>query len=87
MAALLGLHRHGRARARTAAAYASIRRSRIYPRRLRTITLGDEQREVKAGGIVVIPAGTPHRFVNSGDTTLCQIGIHASPHFIQTNLT
>jgi quercetin dioxygenase-like cupin family protein len=28
-----------------------------------TITVGDEQREVKAGGIVVIPADTPHRFV------------------------
>jgi mannose-6-phosphate isomerase-like protein (cupin superfamily) len=51
-----------------------------------TITVGDEQREVQAGGIVVIPADTPHRFVNSGDTTLRQIDIHASPRFIQTNL-
>ncbi|PZR73663.1 MAG: cupin domain-containing protein [Chthoniobacterales bacterium] len=52
-----------------------------------TITVGDEQREVKAGGIVVIPAGTPHRFINSGDTTLRQIDIHASSRFMQTNLT
>lgn len=52
-----------------------------------TITVGDEEREVKAGGIVVIPADTPHRFVNSGYTTLRQIDIHASPRFIQTNLT
>jgi mannose-6-phosphate isomerase-like protein (cupin superfamily) len=51
-----------------------------------TITVGDEQREVKAGGIVVIPANTPHRFVNSGDTPLRQIDVHASPKFIQTNL-
>jgi len=51
-----------------------------------TITVGDEQRELKAGGIVVIPADTPHRFVNSGDTTLRQIDIHASPRFIQTDL-
>jgi len=51
-----------------------------------TVTVGEEQREVKAGGIVVIPANTPHRFVNSGDTTLRQIDIHASPRFIQTNL-
>src|SRR3954466_9216426 len=51
-----------------------------------TITVGDEQREVKAGGIVVIPADTAHRFVNSGDTTLRQIDIHASPKFVQTNL-
>ena len=50
------------------------------------ITVGDEEREVKAGGIVVIPAGTPHRFVNSGDATLRQIDVHASPTFIQTNL-
>ena len=49
-----------------------------------TITVGDEEREVKAGGIVVIPAHTPHRFVNSGDTALRQIDIHASPRFIQT---
>jgi len=52
-----------------------------------TITVGDEQRDVKVGGIVVIPANTPHRFVNSGNTVLRQIDIHASPRFIQTNLT
>ena len=51
-----------------------------------TITLGDEQREVRAGSIVVIPANTLHRFVNSGDTLLRQIDVHASPRFIQTNL-
>lgn len=51
-----------------------------------TITVGEEQREVKAGGIVVIPANTPHRFVNSGDAVLRQIDVHASPNFIQTNL-
>jgi mannose-6-phosphate isomerase-like protein (cupin superfamily) len=51
-----------------------------------SITVGDETREVKAGGIVVIPAGTAHRFVNSGDTVLRQIDVHASPTFIQTNL-
>jgi quercetin dioxygenase-like cupin family protein len=50
-----------------------------------TITVGDETLEVKAGGIVVIPANTPHRFVNAGDTILRQIDIHASPRFIQTN--
>ena len=52
-----------------------------------TITVGDKVREVKAGGIVVIPAGCPHRFVNSGETALRQIDIHASSRFIQTNLT
>lgn len=51
-----------------------------------TITVGDEEREVTAGGIVVIPENTPHRFVNSGNTLLRQIDVHASPRFIQTNL-
>jgi quercetin dioxygenase-like cupin family protein len=51
-----------------------------------TITVGNETREVQSGGIVVIPANTPHRFVNTSDTTLRQIDIHASPRFIQTNL-
>lgn len=50
------------------------------------ITLGEEEREVKAGGIAVIPANTAHRFVNSGDTPLRQIDIHASPQFIQKDL-
>jgi mannose-6-phosphate isomerase-like protein (cupin superfamily) len=50
------------------------------------ITVGDEEREVQAGGIAVIPANTPHRFVNSGDSVLRQIDIHASPNFIQTDL-
>jgi mannose-6-phosphate isomerase-like protein (cupin superfamily) len=51
-----------------------------------TITVGDETCAVKAGGIVVIPANTPHRFVNSGETILRQIDVHAGPKFIQTNL-
>ena len=51
-----------------------------------TITVGEEEREVQAGGIVVIPANTPHRFVNTGETPLRQIDIHAGPRFIQTNL-
>ena len=51
-----------------------------------TITVGDEEREIKAGGIAVIPADTSHRFVNSGNTLLRQIDVHASPKFVQTNL-
>lgn len=51
-----------------------------------TVTLGEEQREAKAGSIVVVPANTPHRFVNSGDTPLRQIDVHANSRFIQTNL-
>ena len=51
-----------------------------------TITVGNETRDVKAGSIVVIPANTPHGFVNSGDTVLRQIDVHASPRFIQTDI-
>ena len=51
-----------------------------------TVTVGDDTREVNAGSIVVIPANTPHRFLNSGSGVLRQIGIHASPKFVQTNL-
>jgi quercetin dioxygenase-like cupin family protein len=51
-----------------------------------TSTVGDETHDVNTGGIVVIPANTPHRFVNTGGATLRQIDIHASPRFIQTNL-
>jgi quercetin dioxygenase-like cupin family protein len=52
-----------------------------------TVTLGDETREVKAGAIAVVPANTPHRFVNTGSSLLRQLDIHASSEFIQTNLT
>ena len=50
------------------------------------LTVGEETREVTAGDIAVVPASTPHRFVNSGDSILRQVDIHASPKFIQTNL-
>jgi len=43
---------------------------------------GDEQREVKAGDIIPIPAGTPHGFMNIGDTPLRQIDIHAHSEFV-----
>src|SRR5207244_6423442 len=43
-----------------------------------TITVGNEQREVKPGGIVVIPANAPHRFVNFCHTVFPQIAVHAS---------
>ena len=46
-----------------------------------TFTLGEEQRIVRAGEIVVAPAGVPHRFVNSGQGRLLQVDIHEHPRF------
>jgi mannose-6-phosphate isomerase-like protein (cupin superfamily) len=47
-----------------------------------TLDDGVTTRLVAAGDIVVIPAGQPHGFTNTGDTPLRQIDIHASPHFV-----
>jgi mannose-6-phosphate isomerase-like protein (cupin superfamily) len=41
----------------------------------------DSEREVTGGHVVVVPAGEPHAFVNSGDGPLRQVNIHASPRF------
>ncbi len=38
--------------------------------------------EASAGQVVVVPAGVPHKFVNSGDGRLRQIDIHASERFV-----
>jgi quercetin dioxygenase-like cupin family protein len=51
-----------------------------------SVTVGDQTRKAKAGDIAVVPANTPHRFINSGSGVLRQIDVHASPTFIQTNL-
>jgi quercetin dioxygenase-like cupin family protein len=47
---------------------------------------GEETRVTFPGDILVVKAGTPHGFVNTGTGTLKQIDIHLSPHFKQTNL-
>jgi quercetin dioxygenase-like cupin family protein len=47
-----------------------------------TFTLGDEQRVVRAGEIVVAPPGVAHGFVNSGTGPLRQVDIHEHPRFV-----
>jgi mannose-6-phosphate isomerase-like protein (cupin superfamily) len=47
-----------------------------------TFTAGDEVIEAKGGQVVVVPAGVPHMFVNSGTGRLRQLDIHASERFI-----
>jgi mannose-6-phosphate isomerase-like protein (cupin superfamily) len=39
-------------------------------------TVGDETIDATAGDIVVVPAETPHKFVNAGTEPLRQINIH-----------
>jgi mannose-6-phosphate isomerase-like protein (cupin superfamily) len=46
-----------------------------------TLDDGQARREVAVGDVVLIPAGQPHGFVNSGEERLRQIDIHVSPSF------
>jgi mannose-6-phosphate isomerase-like protein (cupin superfamily) len=47
-----------------------------------TLDDGNRKQVVGPGEIAVIPAHQPHAFTNTGDTSLRQIDIHASPHFV-----
>ncbi|MBV9232038.1 MAG: cupin domain-containing protein [Chloroflexi bacterium] len=47
-----------------------------------TFTVGSDTLEAKAGNIVIVPPGLPHKFLNSGEGPLRQIDIHRSPQFI-----
>jgi mannose-6-phosphate isomerase-like protein (cupin superfamily) len=49
-----------------------------------TFTAGDETIEAKAGQIVVVPAGLPHKYVNSGAGRSRHIDIHTSGRMITT---
>jgi len=51
-----------------------------------TYTLGDTQLSVTAGQIVLVPAGIPHKFVNSGTGPLRQTSIHPSAYMIEEQL-
>lgn len=43
-----------------------------------TFTIGDATIDVRAGDIVLIPAGLAHRFVNTGADPLLQTAVHAA---------
>ena len=47
-----------------------------------TYTIGSTTVEAKAGQIAIVPAGVPHKFINSGTGRLRQVDIHHSPRFI-----
>ena len=42
-------------------------------------TVGDGTLEAGAGQVLVVPAGIPHKFVNTGDGQLRVMSVHASP--------
>jgi quercetin dioxygenase-like cupin family protein len=48
--------------------------------------IGDQVREASAGDILVVKAGTPHGFVNTGPGILRQTDIHVNPRFEQQDL-
>ena len=47
-----------------------------------TFTAGGEKIEVTGGQVVVVPAGVPHKFVNTGVGRLRQVDVHASDRFV-----
>ncbi len=47
-----------------------------------TFTIGSTSVEAKAGQIIIVPGGVPHKFVNSGDQQLRQVDIHLNKQFI-----
>jgi mannose-6-phosphate isomerase-like protein (cupin superfamily) len=51
-----------------------------------TFTIGADERVVRAGHVLVIDAGTPHRFQNTGEGTLGVVSMHPSPEVRQTDL-
>ena len=51
-----------------------------------TFTVGDATIEVSGGQIVVVPAGVPHKFVNSGSGPLRQVDIHPNGRIQQVDI-
>ena len=49
-------------------------------------TAGEETPEAEVGQVIVVPAGTPHKFVNAGDARLRMTTVHPSPRVVQENL-
>ena len=47
-----------------------------------TFTAGDDVIEAVGGQIVIVPAGVPHKFVNSGTGPLRQVDIHPNGRFV-----
>ncbi len=46
--------------------------------------VGDQEREATAGDVLIVRAGEPHKFINSGEGALRQLDIHLNPTFETT---
>lgn len=46
-----------------------------------TAEVGEETRRMRAGDIVVVPAGTPHKFTNSGSAEAKAFSTYAPPAY------
>jgi mannose-6-phosphate isomerase-like protein (cupin superfamily) len=44
-------------------------------------TVGDQERDATAGDVLIVRAGVPHKFVDTGDGPLRQIDIHLNAAF------
>ena len=49
-------------------------------------TAGDEEITITAGHFVIVPAGTPHRYVGASDEPTRVVSVHPSPEVVQTNV-
>jgi len=49
-------------------------------------TAGDEEVTVTQGHFVLVPAGTPHRYVGASDEPVRVVSVHPSGKVEQTNL-
>jgi mannose-6-phosphate isomerase-like protein (cupin superfamily) len=47
-----------------------------------TFTVGSETCEAYAGQVIIVPANTPHKFINFSDRRLKQVDIHINKKFI-----
>lgn len=47
-----------------------------------TFVVGSTTLEAHSGQIILVPANTPHKFMNRGSTRLRQVDIHVSKQFI-----
>ncbi len=47
-----------------------------------TFTVGSSILNAREGEIIIVPAGIPHRFINTGDRMLKQVDIHVSPKIV-----